>query len=303
MELKNFDEMLALVPKGKSFRAAVAGSDSENVLKAVFQAQGEGFIQPILVGDRARTAALLDKLGFAGNSYEMVEVSAGASPAKVAIDLINSGKADILVRGNILAHEMLPYVLNKTEGLYDGRMLSHVSLASLPDYPKLIALSDMAVIVQPDLQKKKAMLVNMAEAFRALGYEDPKLALMAVVEHVTFHARDTVDAQTLMIDQARTHYVDAQLWGPISYDLIVSKEAARLKGYDCPWCGEGFDGILAPELTLANTLVKSWLMHSQSDVSGVVVGAKAPIAFPNRSASAREHYLSIAFAAIMADKK
>ena len=65
MELKNFDEMLALVPKGKALRAAVVGSDSENVLKAVFQAQDEGFAQPILVGDRARTTALLDKLGFA----------------------------------------------------------------------------------------------------------------------------------------------------------------------------------------------------------------------------------------------
>lgn len=303
MELRNFDEMLKLVPKGKKIRAAVAGSDSENVLKAVFQAQEEGFIEPILVGSTARTIVVLEQLGLTDKSYEMVEIGTGASPAKVAIDLINSGKADILVRGNVLAHEMLPYVLNKTEGLYDGRMLSHVSLASLPDYPKLIALTDMAVIVQPDLQKKKAMLVNMAEALGALGYEDPKLALMAVVEHVTFHARDTVDAQTLMMDQARTHFVNAQLWGPISYDLIVSKEAARLKKYDCPWCGEGFDGILAPELTLANTLVKSWLMHSQSDVSGVVVGAKAPIAFANRSASAREHYLSIAFAAILADKK
>ena len=58
MELKNFNEMLALVPKGKALRAAVVGSDSENVLKAVFQAAEEGLVQPILVGDRSRTTAL-----------------------------------------------------------------------------------------------------------------------------------------------------------------------------------------------------------------------------------------------------
>ena len=60
MELKNFDEMLALVPKEKCPRRVVlAGADGENMLKGLFAAQEAGFAQPVLVGDRARTMAKL----------------------------------------------------------------------------------------------------------------------------------------------------------------------------------------------------------------------------------------------------
>ena len=303
MELKNFDQMLALVPKDRPIRAVVAGSDSENLLKAVFQAQEEGFIQPVLVGDRARTVAILEKLGLKDKPYSMVEVAPGHSVAKTAIDAIRCGDGEMLVRGNIFAHELLVPVLDKSAGLYNGRILSHVTLASLTEYPKLIALSDMAVIVKPDVTKKKAMIANTAEALKALGYEQPVLALQALVESVTFHVKDTVEAQTIMMDQERHPFTEAKLWGPISYDLIFSKEAARLKGYNCPYCGDGFDGIIAPELTLANTMVKSWSMRQENQTCGAVIGASAPIAFVNRSASARDHYLSLAFAAILANRK
>ena len=48
--------------------------------------------------------------------------------------------------------------------------------------------------------------------------------------------------------------------GPIAYDLIVSKEAARLKAYDCDCCGE-FDGIVVPNLATGNVMIKV-LQHS-----------------------------------------
>lgn len=302
MELKNFDQVLAMVPKNRTIRAVVAGSDCENLLQAIFQAQEEGFIQPILVGDRAKTEALLEKLGLRDMKYTMVELQPDQNPSKIAVDIVKSGDADILVRGRVLAHDLLLQVMDKKDGLYDGRMISHVALASLPDYPKLLALSDMAVMVQPDLPRKKAMIKNTVDALKLLGYEDPKLALLALVEEVTFRAKDTVDAKQLVTDQERNHFVDAQLWGPISYDLVFSKTFAERKGYDCPWSGGGFDGIIAPDVTLANTLVKCWLMHGNTEVGGVLMGARVPVAFSNRGISAREHYLSLAIAAIMLDK-
>lgn len=301
MALKNFEEMLALVDKKRPIRAAIAGSDSENLLQAVFKAQDEGFIQPILVGDRARTVALLEKLGLKDKPYSMVEVGPGHNAAKAAIEAINCGDAELLVRGNIFAHDFLVPVLDKKNGLYADRLISHVALASLPDYPRLMALTDMAVVVQPDVQKKKYMINNITDALQALGYDSPVLALLALVEAVTFHVSDTVEAQTIMMDQARHPFTDATLWGPISYDLIFSKEAARLKGYNCPYCGEGFDGIIAPELTLANTLIKSWTVSEKVKACGAVIGATVPISFVNRSASVENHYLSLAFGSILVD--
>ena len=43
-------------------RAVVAGADCENILKAVFEAEAQGFIRPILVGDEDKITKMLKKL-------------------------------------------------------------------------------------------------------------------------------------------------------------------------------------------------------------------------------------------------
>lgn len=300
MELKNFDNIISRIPKlDRPLRVILAGSDGENMLQGLFQAQKEGFIQPVLVGDRARTLVQLEKLGLDKEPYTMVDTPPGHSVTHAALDIIRSGDGDILMRGNLPTRDFLMPVLDKDNGMRTDRIMSHVSLASIPEYPKLLALSDMTVIVNPNLTQKKAIIRNTADALKAFGYENPKLALMALVENVNFHMPDTIEAQRLMAEHQRSRFADCQLWGPIAYDLIVSKDACRLKNYDCPWAGGGFDGIIAQNLIAANTLVKSWLIHAHAVTCGAVVGAKVPIALTSRSAAAEETYLSLVFCAVL----
>ena len=44
-------------------RTVVDGADCENILKAVFDAEEQGFCRPILVGDEDKIKAMLKKLG------------------------------------------------------------------------------------------------------------------------------------------------------------------------------------------------------------------------------------------------
>lgn len=93
MELKNFDEMLALVPKkDRPLRAVLVGSDGENMLKGIFKAQEAGFVQPVLVGDRARTMEALEKLGLEKEPYTMVDTIPGHNMVNAAIDVVNAGE-------------------------------------------------------------------------------------------------------------------------------------------------------------------------------------------------------------------
>ena len=300
MELKNFDNIISRVPHlDAPLRVVLAGSDGENMLQGLFQAQNEGFVQPVLVGDRARTMVQLEKLGLENEPYTMVDTPPGHNVTQAAIDIIHAGDGDILMRGNLPTRDFLMPVLDKKNGLRTERLMSHVSLASIPEYPKLLALSDMTVIVNPSLNQKKAIIKNTADALKAFGYENPKLALMALVENVNFHMPDTIEAQRLVAEQKAHPFADCELWGPIAYDLIISKEACRLKHYDCPWAGGGFDGIIAQDLIAANTLVKSWLIHAHAVTCGAVVGAKVPIALTSRSANEEETYLSLVFCAVL----
>ena len=229
MELQNFDKILERVPKmSRPMRVILAGSDGENMLKGIFAAQEKGLVQPVLVGDRARTITVLEQFGLEREPYTMVDTPPGHNITQEAIDIINAGDGDVLMRGNIPTRDFLMPVLDKTNKLRTERLMSHVSLASLPEYPKLLALSDMTVVIKPNMTQKKAIIKNTADALKAFGYENPKLALLSLVEKVTFHMQDTVEAQRLVSEQKQRPFADCELWGPIAYDLILSKEAARL---------------------------------------------------------------------------
>ena len=142
----------------------------------------------------------------------------------------------------------------------------------------------------------------MAGTFKALGYEHPNIALLSLVEKPTFHMQDTVVAQQIVMDHHEKPIADCELVGPIAYDLIISKEAARLKSYDCPLCGE-FDGIVTPSLLAGNLLVKVLQMHGRASSCGVIVGATIPIAITSRSDTEEQSFLSLAVCAALPEQE
>ena len=168
----------------------------------------------------------------------------------------------------------------------------------MPEYPKLIAIGDVTVTVRPTLAQKKDILRNMVDTLRYVEDETPNIALLALVEQPSFHMNDTIEARDLVKEHQRHAIAACNLVGPIAYDLILSKEAARLKGYDNPLCGE-FDGIVAPSLLAGNLIVKGWQMHAHARTCGVIVGAKIPVAITSRSDSADVSFLSLAFCNVL----
>ena len=297
MELKNFDQIVARAKQSsRRERVVIAGADSENILLGAFEAQDEGFATPVLVGEEEKILPMLKKLGLEGKEYRLVGTQPGDNVTQKAIDLINRGEGDILMRGNTQTREFLMPLLEKENGLRTDRILTHIDLVSMPEYHKLIAIGDVTVNIRPSLQRKKKIIRNMTETLELLGIERPKLALLSLVEKVSFHMRDTVEAQELVKEHREKPLANCELAGPIAYDLILSKEAARLKDYDCPYCGD-FDGIVAPELLAANVIVKCWQMHAHARTCGVVVGAKIPVALTSRSDDKDVSFLSLAFCA------
>ena len=114
-ELKSFENILERVPKrDRPMRVILAGSDGENMLKGLFAAQEKGLAQPVLVGDRARTITVLEQLGLEREPYTMVDTPPGHNITQTAIDIINEGDGDVLMRGNIPTRDFLMTVLEKT---------------------------------------------------------------------------------------------------------------------------------------------------------------------------------------------
>ena len=299
MALTNFDQIVERAKQSfKKERVVLAGADSENMLLGLFEAQDAGFAYPVLVGEEEKVIPMLEKLGLKDKPYRFVATQPGNNVVQAAIDLIHAGEGDVLMRGNTQTREFLMPLLDKKNGLRTEKRLTHIDLVSMPEYHKLIAIGDVTATIEPSLEQKKEIIQDMAEMLAAVGYEKPNIALLALVEQVSFHMKDTVEAQRLVMEHNANPIAECNLVGPIAYDLILSKEAARLKGYKNPLCGE-FDGIVAPSLLAANLIVKGWQMHAHARTCGVVIGAKVPVALTSRSDDKDVAFLSLAFCAAL----
>ena len=297
---KEFD---AIIEKAKSLekpmRVVVPGADCENILKGLFEAAEEGWVKPVLVGNHARIRETLERIGCADRKYDLQPIADTENPVQYAIEMINAGKADCLMRGNTQTRDFLMPVLNKANHLIKpDALVTHVVFLKVPDYDRLLAISDVTLLINPSADGRKQVAVNMVRALKVFGVEKPNIALLSLVEKPSFQMRDTVEDQTMVREHQYRPIADCNLAGPIAYDLIMSKEAARLKGYDCPWCGE-FDGIVVPNLMSGNLLVKVLQHNAGATGCGILVGAKIPVAICSRSDDPGQAYLSLAACAAM----
>lgn len=297
---KEFEPIVAKAKAAKKpMRVAVAGADVENILQGLFDAQADGFAEPILIGKEKKILATLEKLGLADREYEIQPVSGDTNVVQYAIEMINAGKADALMRGNTQTRDFLMPVLNKANHLIkDDTLVTHVVFLKVPGYSKLLAVSDVTLLIDPPVEARKEVVRNMVKALGVFDIKTPNIALLSLVETPSFQMRDTVEDQTMVRKHAQRPIADCNLVGPIAYDLIVSKEAARLKNYDCPYCGE-FDGIVVPNLMSGNLLIKVLQHNVGATGCGILVGAKIPVAISSRSDAPEQAYLSLAACAAM----
>ena len=297
----------AIIDKARSLdhpmRVAVAGADAENILTGLFEAESEGWVKPVLVGNYEKIRTVLEKIGCQDRKYDIQPVADGTSPVRFAIEMINAGRADVLMRGNTQTRDFLMPVLNKANHLLvKDALVTDVVMLSVPGYDRLLAISDVTLLIDPSADARVEVARNMVQVLKSFGVEKPNIALLAMVETPSFHMRDTVEDQTIVRKHQKEPIADCNLVGPISYDLIISKEAARLKSYDCPYCGE-FDGIVVPNLMSGNLLVKVLEHNAGAMGGGVLAGARIPIAITSRSDLPEKAYLSLAACAAMLKDK
>ena len=218
-----------------------------------------------------------------------------------AIEMINSGDADCLMRGNSSTRDFLMPVLNKSNHLIkEDALVTHVVFLKVPGLERLLAVSDVTLLINPPMDARKEVVKNMVKALNAFDVKHPNIALLALVEKPSYQMRDTVEDQTMVRENNMRPFADCNLVGPIAYDLIVSKEAARLKGYECPCCGE-FDGIVVPNLATGNVMIKVLQHSAGAEGCGVLVGAKIPVAITSRADEPEQSFYSLAACAAMWD--
>ena len=280
---------------GQSGVIAVAAAHDEPVIEAVVAARREGIAIPILVGHTDEIRRMLQNVGEDPASYEIIAADSDTDSAAKAVALCAEGKANFLMKGKLDTPILLKAVVDKDHGLGKGGVMSHFTAFQVPSYHKLLLPVDGGMVTYPTLEQKKAIIENTVGALRTMGYDCPKVGVLACVEKLNPKMPETVDADALKQMNLRGEITGCIVEGPISYDCAVSKEIADFKGFVSPCAGD-CDVLVAPNIHAGNIMGKMLTVTCGAKMAGFIVGAKCPIAMVSRGSSPEEKFLSIVLA-------
>lgn len=298
--IKSFQEVLERVKNNEMKRIAVAAAQDEPVLEAIRDAKTHGLADAVLVGDKERIEAIAEKIGFDLTGIEVIHEPDASKAALKAVELVSSGKADMLMKGLLETSTILKAVLNKEIGLRTGRLMSHVAVFEIPSYDRLIFVTDAAFNMYPDLKAKIDILNNSVSVAKAVGIETPKVAPICAVEVVNPDMQATVDAAILTQMNNRGQIKGCIVDGPLATDNALSEEAAMHKKISGPVAGKA-DILLLPNIEAANVMYKTLTYTTNSKNGGILVGTSAPVVLTSRADSPETKMHSIALAALVAD--
>lgn len=166
--------------------------------EAVCRAAAEGIARVALVGEAARISRLDELLAFSGR-VTLVPATTPEEAASVAVRMVRQGEADVVMKGLLNTDTLLHAILDKACGLLPpGRVLTHVMAAELPGFGRLLFASDVAVIPQPTLDQRWAILGYGAAVCRAFGIGHPRMALLHYSEKVSERVPLTLDYRELI---------------------------------------------------------------------------------------------------------
>lgn len=295
---KKLSDLQTLIEKNKvKKKLALAVSQDDHSLDAVYNAYQAGVIEPILIGSRPETEKIIDEKGYDFSNATFIHEADPVKAVELAVRMVHDHKADILMKGKVATPVLLKGVLNKEWGLRTGSLLSHFALFEVDTYHKLIAVTDVAMNIAPNLKDKIGIVNNSVGYMNKMGIPKPKVAVLGAIEMVNESMQATLDAALLSKMNQRDQIKNCIIDGPLAFDNAVSFESAKHKGIRSEVAGDT-DLLLMPDIEVGNVLYKTLVFFAKAKVASVILGAAAPIVLTSRSDSEESKYNSILLAVL-----
>ena len=299
--INKLDDILQQLKGDKKVVLSVAAAHDEEVLLAVQSAVEKNIIEAILIGEENKIRAISKNINFNLNGIKIIEKDTIEECAEAAVKLVSLKEADFVMKGLLDTSVILKAVLNKEWGLRTDSLLSHVMLYEIPSYNKLLVITDGGMNIAPDYEQKVKILKNAIEATKPLGLDEIKVACLAAKEKVNPKMLATVDARSLQEACEKGEFGEGIIVeGPLAFDLAISKEAAKIKGFESKVAGET-DIMLIPTIEVGNGIGKALTYFAGGKSAGIIMGAKAPIVLSSRADSHESKLYSIAYGALIAN--
>jgi len=282
---------------GMNKTAAVVCAGQFETLSAIAEAMQLKLAHFILYGRESAIRKTAEEHHLMIDAAEIVDCSTDEEACVRAAEDLSADRTQIIMKGIVHTSLFTHALLNKELNLVpEGGLLSHIALMKLRYYHKPFLLTDAALNIAPDTEKKVRIIRNAAAAARKLGISRPKIACIAPVENVKKKIPSTVDAHDLVQRQKNGRiFGDVIIDGPLSFDLAMSADAAEMKSSSSPVAGDP-DILLLPCLDAANAVLKSLILFGQAQYGGIISGLKKPVVLTSRSDHHEARLLSLRLA-------
>lgn len=278
MAISSFSQLTAHLAKQRpQLRVAVVCPDDDSTLHAVERAEREKIIRPL-----------------------MFRHSDPKQAAESAVAAVRAGEADVLMKGLVNSDVLLRAVLDKQGGLLQaGSVLTHITVAEMAAYPRLLFFTDAAVIPQPTQAQRMAQVRYILDMCRRFGIEKPRLSLLNCSEKVDpKNFPFTTGYQDIKAMAMQGEFGSCVVDGPLDLKTSCSEHSLEMKHIVSPLEGRA-DALVMPDIQSGNLFYKTITLFCQARTAAVLRGAQVPVVLPSRADSPESKYLSLCIACLL----
>ncbi len=297
--MKSMEEIIQAAGEGEPARLVVAGAGGREVLKSVAEAQRQGMVKPLLIGETQKIRALARELELNISPGQIIAGKSDREISEVAVEKLLEDQ-DILMKGLVETSSLMKAVLAAKDRLLKRRLISHLVLAEVPALDRLLFISDGGVNIKPGIEERAEIIQNAIDAARQLGWERPRVALMAAVEKVKSSMPATEEAAILSKMADRGQISGGVVEGPLALDNALFQDAAGIKGLTGEVAGQA-DILITPDIVSGNLLGKSVVYLAGGCFAAFIGGTTRPIIVTSRADKAETRLASLAVAVLMSD--
>ena len=291
----------ALLARGdglSAIRCGIVHPCDADSLRGAMESARHGLIVPVLIGPEAKLREIAEQADIDLGGVDIESVPHSHAAACRAAEMAAAGQVEALMKGSLHTDELIRAVL-ATTALRTARRMSHLFRFEVPTYHKPLLLTDAALNIRPTLEDKADIVRNAIQFARILGLALPKVAILSAVETVNPNIASTLDAAALCKMADRGQISGGLLDGPLAFDNAISLHAAQIKHIDSPVAGDA-DILVVPDLESGNMLAKQLEYLAGATASGLVLGARVPIALTSRADGASARVASALLAKLVA---
>lgn len=297
LAIRSFSELTAHLQEVSVTKRLVAVNPADSqTMDALLKATKLGIISAIIIGDpKDFDLQLINQYP----AFKFIACTDLTKASAMAVEMVRTGAADILMKGLVNTDVILRAILNKDNGLVAFRnIVTFIAAIEIPNYPKLIFITDPAVIPSPNIRQRTAMINYAIVAAKTFGIQKPKVALLHGTEKMNPKLNFMSDYKKILELSESGEFGDAIVAGPLDLFLALDAKLGKIKNVTSPIPGDA-DILIFPSFESANIFYKSMVSFAHAEMGGMLFGTDKPVVLTSRSDSAATKFNSIALSCLM----